>query len=117
MEKGEGKMLFFTSTTGGVPGLTGYSAGKAVVESVMKSIISETGGTKITINCILPGAVPTKLTAGFFESLGVGREDMLASLGAGSPWGLTTQEEVARVALWLLSDEARRLKGQIVMMS
>jgi 3-oxoacyl-[acyl-carrier protein] reductase len=116
MGKGEGRMLFFTSTTGGVPGLTGYSAGKAVVESVIKSIISETGGTKITVNAILPGAVPTKLTAGFFESLGVGREDMLASLGGGT-WGVTTQEEVARVALWLLSDEARRLKGQIIMMS
>jgi len=117
MGKGEGRMLFFTSTTGGVPGLTGYSAGKAVVESVMKSIISETGGTKITVNCILPGAVPTKLTAGFFESMGVGRDDMLASLGTGSPWGVTTQDEVATIALWLLSDEARRLKGHVIGMS
>ena len=116
-EKGEGRMLFFTSTTGGVPGLTGYSAGKAVVESVMKSIIAETGGTKITVNCILPGAVPTKLTTGFFEKMGVGKEDMIASLGAGSPWGITKQEEVATVALWLLSEETRRLKGHVIGMS
>jgi NAD(P)-dependent dehydrogenase (short-subunit alcohol dehydrogenase family) len=116
VEKGEGKMIFFTSSTGGVPGLTGYSAGKAVVESVMKTIISETTGTKITINLILPGIVPTKLTKGAFESMGPAGEEMLAALGAGSPWGLNTQEEVARIALWLLSDEAKRLNGQILQM-
>ena len=48
--KGEGKMLFFTSAPGGVPTLAGYGAGKAVVESVMKTIQAETGGTKISVN-------------------------------------------------------------------
>ena len=116
VEKGEGKMVFFTSTTGGVPGLTGYSAGKAVVESVMKTIISETTGTKININLVLPGIVPTKLTKGAFESMGEAGEQMLKDLGAGSPWGLNTQEEVARVVLWFLSDEAKRLNGQVLAM-
>lgn len=117
VEKGEGSMLFFTSSTGGVPGLTGYSAGKAVVESVMKTIIAETGGTKIRVNLILPGIVPTKLTKGAFEALGpeVG-EQMLQKMGEGSPYGLNTQEEVAKVALFLLSDDARRLNAQILTM-
>ena len=117
VEKGEGRMLFFTSSTGGVPGLTGYSAGKAVVESVVKTIMSETQGTKITTNLILPGIVPTKLTKGAFEGMGEVGEQMLASLGDSSPWGLNTQEEVARVALWFLSDEAKRMNGQILAMS
>jgi 3-oxoacyl-[acyl-carrier protein] reductase len=116
VEKGEGRMVFFTSSTGGVPGLTGYSAGKAVVESVMKTIMAETHGTKININLVLPGIVPTKLTKGAFEGLGEVGEQMLQDLGKGSPYGLNTQEEVAKVALWLLSDEAKRLNGQILAM-
>jgi NAD(P)-dependent dehydrogenase (short-subunit alcohol dehydrogenase family) len=116
MGKGEGKLLFFTSATEGIPGLVGYTAAKAVVESVMKSIISETTGTKIQINAILPGIVPTKLTKGAFEGLGEVGEQMLQDLGKESPYGLNTQEEVARVALWLLSDEARRLNGQVLVM-
>ena len=114
--KGEGKMLFFTSSTGGVPGLTGYSAGKAVVESVMKTIMAEIQGTKININLILPGIVPTRLTKGAFEGMGAAGDEMLAALGASNPRGLNTQEEVAKVALWLLSDEADRLNGQILAM-
>ena len=116
MGKGEGKMLFFTSATGGVPGLTGYGAGKAVLESVMKSIQAETGGTKINVNAILPGIVGTKLTKGFFESQGMNGEEMLTALGAANPRGMNTQEEVAGVALFMLSSEADRLKGQILMM-
>jgi 3-oxoacyl-[acyl-carrier protein] reductase len=116
MGKGEGKMLFFTSATGGVPGLTGYGAGKAVLESVMKSIQAETGGTKISVNAILPGIVGTKLTKGFFESQGMDGKEMLTALGAANPRGLNTPEEVAGVALFLLSSEGDRLKGQILMM-
>jgi len=117
MGKGEGKMLFFTSSTGGVPGLVGYSAGKAVVESVIKTMQAETTGTKIAINAILPGIVPTKLTKGAFESMGAAGDEMLAALGAGNVRGLNTQEEVARLALFVLSDEADRLNGQIIMMN
>jgi NAD(P)-dependent dehydrogenase (short-subunit alcohol dehydrogenase family) len=116
VEKGTGKMVFFTSSTGGVPGLTGYSAGKAVVESVMKTIMAETQGSKININLVLPGIVPTKLTKGAFEGMGAAGDEMLAALGASNPRGLNTQGEVAKVVLWLLSDEADRLNGQILAM-
>jgi NAD(P)-dependent dehydrogenase (short-subunit alcohol dehydrogenase family) len=114
--KGTGKMVFFTSSTGGVPGLTGYSAGKAVVESVMKTIMAETQGSKININLVLPGIVPTKLTKGAFEGMGAAGDEMLVALGASNPRGLNTQGEVAKVVLWLLSDEADRLNGQILAM-
>ena len=115
--KGEGKMLFFTSSTGGVPNLAGYSVGKAMIESVMKTLVSETQGTtKININCILPGIVPTKLTKGFFEASGAG-DVMLQALAAANPRGLNTQAEVATVALFLLSSDADRINGNVIVLN
>jgi NAD(P)-dependent dehydrogenase (short-subunit alcohol dehydrogenase family) len=116
LEKGEGKMLFFTSATGGTPGLLGYEAGKAVVESLMKGFICETQGKKININCLLPGIVPTTLTKGYFESTGANGDEMLKAIAAGTVYGLTSQDEVAKTVLWLLSKEAERLNGQVFAM-
>ena len=115
-EKGEGKMVFFTSATGGTPGLMGYEAGKAVVESLMKSFLTEIGGAKININCLLPGIVPTTLTKGYFESTGVDGDEMLKALGASNPRGLTSQDEVAKVVCWLLSPESDRLNQLVFLM-
>lgn len=117
LKKGEGKMVFFWSTTGGVPNLAGYSAGKAIVESLMKSIISETQATtKINVNCIYPGIVATKLTKGFFEASG-GGDAILQALAAANPRGLNTQAEVATVACFLLSSDADRLNGNVILLN
>ncbi len=117
-ERNEGKMLFFISTTGGVAGLAGYGAGKAVMESLIKTMVAELGPqSKLNINAILPGIVPTKLTLGAFEAMGMTEQQVHETMGAANPRGLNSPEEVADLALFLLSEKADRLTGQIITMN
>lgn len=117
MEKNEGKMLFFISATGGTPGLAGYQAGKAVLESLIKTMVAEVAGTKININAIMPGIVPTPLTLGAFQAMGMDEKQVHETMGAQNPRGLNSPKEVAGLALFILSAEADRLTGQIIAMS
>ena len=117
MEKNEGKMLFFISATGGTPGLAGYQAGKAVIKSLVETMVAELAATKINVNALLPGIVPTTLTINAFKAMGLGEEEVVASLGARNPRGLNSAAEVAKVACWILSEEADRLTGQLITMN
>lgn len=113
-EKKEGKILFFTSTTGGDMGLSGYGAGKAVVESLVKSLVTETAQTRICVNAIMPGVVFTPLTVGAFQGLGRDPKQMEEAMKASNPRGLSSPEAVASVALFLLSEQADRITGNVV---
>jgi len=115
-ERNTGKMLFFISATGGTAGLAAYQAGKAVMKSVMETMVAELDGKLININCILPGIVPTELTLGAFRDMGMDENAVHEMLGTKNPRGLNTPEEVAKVAGFILSDEADRLTGQIFTM-
>ena len=117
MEKKEGKMIFFTSTTGGDMGLAGYGAGKAVVESLVKSLVTETAKTRINVNAIMPNVVLTPLTLGAFKAMGMDENQMAEGIKAGNPRGLSSPEVVAGVALFLLSEQADRINGNIVHLS
>jgi NAD(P)-dependent dehydrogenase (short-subunit alcohol dehydrogenase family) len=117
VEKNAGKMVFFTSATGGTAGLAGYQTGKAVLESLVKTMVAEVAKTKININAVLPGIVPTPLTLGAFKAMGMDGEKTLAGMAKQNPRGLNSTENVAGVVLFLLSAEADRLTGQIITMS
>jgi len=116
-EKNEGKMLFFSSTTGGDKGLAGYGAGKAVLQSLIKTMVTELAQTKININAIMPGIVPTPLTLGAFSAMGMDVDKMVEGIKASNPRGINSPENVAGVALFLLSDAADRLTGQFLQLS
>lgn len=115
IERDSGRMLFFTSTTGGTPGLAGYGVGKAGVESLIKTLVAELAQTtsKVTVNALMPGTVDTPLTRGAFDALPNGTE-MLEQMSSSIPHGLGTPEEVASSAVYILSEEARRVTGQVL---
>ena len=73
--------------------------------------------TKININAIMPGIVPTPLTLGAFAAMGMDEEQVHQTMGAANPRGLNSPDEVAGLALFLLSEKADRLTGQIIMMN
>ncbi len=115
-ERNTGKMLFFISATGGTAGLAGYQAGKAVMKSLMETMVAELAGKLININCVLPGICPTELTLGAFRAMGMDEQAVHDTMGPRNPRGLNSPEEVAQVACFLLADETDRITGHVITM-
>jgi NAD(P)-dependent dehydrogenase (short-subunit alcohol dehydrogenase family) len=113
LEKDSGKMLFFISATGGTPNLVGYEAGKAGIVSVIQTMVAELTKTKININAINPNMTDTPLTRDAFKAIPNG-EKMLEQAAAAKPLGINTPDNVAKLALFLVSDDAERLTGQFI---
>lgn len=114
LERNYGKMLFFTSVTGGEAYLSAYQAGKAGVNSLIQTLVAELAQTRLNINAIMPNLTDTPLGRGSFSELPNG--DELWQEYANRPRGINTPESVAKMAAFLVSDEAERLTGQIVAM-
>ncbi|KAI0200651.1 putative 3-oxoacyl-reductase FabG [Astrocystis sublimbata] len=92
-------------------GTTPYAASKAAVVSLAQSISYQLSGTGIRINAICPGLIETGMTASTFESARArGTEKKLGQLNPLKRAGVA--DEVARVVLFLSSDEASYVNGQ-----
>lgn len=92
-------------------GSTDYSASKASVVSLAQTIAYQLAGTGIRINAICPGVVETGMTSMMYDAARArGTEKKIGQLnplrrGAHA-------DEVARVALFLGSDESSYVNGQ-----
>lgn len=94
-----------TDGAAGFPGETSYGASKAAVESFSRAAATELGRFGITVNVVSPGPVQTGYIApeaepGIVETIPLGR--------------LGTPEDVADVIVFLASDQARWLTGQLL---
>ena len=97
-----------------LPGASMYSATKAALDAITISLSKEFSGRNIRINSILPGVVETEgsHTAGFIGS------DFEAKLVATTPLGRTGQpEDIAKVAVFLASDDAAWITGEKISVS
>ncbi|KAI9732381.1 MAG: hypothetical protein M1834_001589 [Cirrosporium novae-zelandiae] len=92
-------------------GSTDYSASKAAVISIMQTTCYQVAGLGIRCNAICPGVIETGMTAPMYEaarSRGTEKKiGQLCPLQRGA-----VADEVARVALFLGSDEASYVNGQ-----
>jgi 3-oxoacyl-[acyl-carrier protein] reductase len=114
-EKG-GNIINISSEAGRMPLPTGsvYSATKAALDAVTISLSKEFSGRNIRINSILPGVVETEgsHSAGFIGS------EAETRLVATTPLGRTGQpEDIARVAVFLASDDAAWITGEKISVS
>jgi NAD(P)-dependent dehydrogenase (short-subunit alcohol dehydrogenase family) len=86
-----------------------YAASKGAIVSVVKTLALEMASKGMTINCISPGTILTPLMQNMMESL---TEEQQAERKAGFPLGLGHPSDIANTAMFLLSDGARWITGQ-----
>lgn len=92
-------------------GSTPYSASKAAVISLAQTVAYQLAGTNVRVNVICPGLIETGMTAPVYESARArGSEKKLGQLNPVKRGGQA--DEVARVALFLGSDESSYVNGQ-----
>lgn len=111
-----GNIINISSEAGKMPLPTGsvYSATKAALDAITISLSKEFSGKNIRINSILPGVVETEgsHSAGFIGS------DAETKLVANTPLGRTGQpEDIAKVAVFLASDDAAWITGEKISVS
>lgn len=92
-----------------VPGTGPYTASKAAVESMVRSMAKELASRGVRVNAVAPGPVDTDL-------FNTGKtEDVKQRMAAFSPFNrIGRPEEIAQVVRFLLSDESSWVHGQIV---
>ncbi len=107
MERRKGKIISFASTAGmvGMQKAAEYSAAKAGIIGLTKTIAKEVGSYGINVNCVSPGIIGT-------ERVRQMPQEMVQTWQEGIPLGrLGRPEEVADVVLFLASDESSYITG------
>lgn len=93
----------------GVPNRDAYSASKGGVIALTRSMAVEYAADNVRVNVIVPGAVATERVLNFFAT-----EPHLEAQRRAYLLGLSEPIDVARAAVFLASDEARRTTGQML---
>ena len=105
-----GRIINITSVSGliGNPGQTNYSASKAGLIGLTRSLSRELAGRKVTINAVAPGFIESDMTAALGD---VVKDEAKKRIPAKR---LGTAEEVAAGVLFLASRDASYITGQVL---
>lgn len=104
-----GKILFTSSVHQAIPwaGHANYAAAKGGLKLLMQTMAQELAPEKIRVNSIAPGAIKTSINTEAWDSEEA-RQELLQLI----PYGRVGEpEDVARAALWLVSDESDYVVG------
>ncbi len=106
MKKRSGKIVNLSSVSGlmGNAGQTNYSASKAGVVGLTKSVAKELASRGICVNAIAPGFVETPMTESFKD-----RPEVLAAIPMGR---MAKPEEIAHLAVFL--SETDYITGEVI---
>ena len=118
VRQGYGKIINLSSPVppalGGEGGLN-YSSASAGVEGLTRALALELGRYNINVNCIAPDFIDTEMTRKAARREGMYLDDLKRFAVAEIPLRrLGTPEDVANVALFLASDEASFVSGQVI---
>ena len=103
--------IIIISSVWGVTGASceaAYSASKAALIGLTKSLAKELGPSGITVNCAAPGVVDTDMNRGLTPDV---REELIGSTPLRR---IGTPEDVAALVRFLASDEAGFITGQVI---
>lgn len=105
-----GRIINISSIVGltGNAGQVNYAASKAGIIAMSKSIAKEVASRGVTVNCIAPGFIDTKMTEVLNEKQ---KEKILDNIPMKR---MGTGEEIAAGVLFLASDEARYITGHVL---
>ncbi|KAB5586179.1 hypothetical protein GE09DRAFT_1166662 [Coniochaeta sp. 2T2.1] len=109
-----GGSIILTASVAGLrsnAGSTPYSASKAAVVSLAQTSAFQLAGTNVRVNALCPGLIETGMTAVVFEAARQrGTEKKIGQLNPLKRGGVA--DEIARVALFLGSDDSSYVNGQ-----
>jgi 3-oxoacyl-[acyl-carrier protein] reductase len=105
-----GSILNISSISGsvGMAGQSNYSASKAGMFGLTKSLAREVASRKVTVNALALGLVSTDMSGALDDTY---RVKLLEQIPLGR---FAEADEVARIACFLLSDDARYITGQVI---
>ncbi|KIZ47561.1 MULTISPECIES: 3-oxoacyl-[acyl-carrier-protein] reductase [Rhodopseudomonas] len=108
MRKRFGRIIAITSVVGvtGNPGQGNYTAAKAGLIGMIKTLGAEYAKRNVTANCIAPGFIATPMTDALNDKQ---REAILTKVPAGR---LGSPDDIAAAAVYLASNEAAYVTGQ-----
>lgn len=110
INKKYGKIINISSMWGirGASCETVYSASKAAIIGFTKALSKELGPSNINVNCIAPGVILTDMNKGLDKETldGLKEETPLERLG--------TPSDIAKTALFLASEDASFITGQVI---
>jgi 3-oxoacyl-[acyl-carrier protein] reductase len=111
-----GKMVFLSSTSAlGNRGQTNYSAAKAGLQGMARTLAIELGPFNINVNAVAPGFVETRMTRATAERMGVDFEAFKVGAASQIPLGRIGQpEDIAGVVAFLCSDDSSFVSGQTI---
>lgn len=114
LAQGRGGAIVNTSSWtahGAMPGLAAYAATKAALDALARTMAVELGPRGIRINNVCPGIIATPMADGVLED-----ETVRQPLEQHTPLRRIGQpEDVADAVAWLLSEDARFVSGQALL--
>ena len=113
LKQGRGSIVNLSSVAGhvGMAGGATYVASKHAVEGLTKAAALEVAGAGVRVNAVAPGPVATAMLDRFVG----GKEDVKAGFLATIPAKrAATVEEIAQTIVFIASDKARYLTGQVI---
>ena len=121
LERKKGSIVTFSSGAawGGMERKSHYSAAKAALIVLTKTIAKEVGPHGIRANCVVPGSIATELLGNYYKRVagerGVDEQVLWQESADRVPLKtISTPEDVAHMALFLASDQARTVTGQAI---
>jgi len=115
-QHGGGKMVLISSTSAlGNRGQLNYSAAKAGIQGMTKTLAIELGRFNVNVNCVAPGFVSTAMTQQTAERIGVPFEDFQRMAAEQVPLQrIGEPEDIAGVIAFLCSEDAGYVSGQVI---
>ena len=116
VEANWGRVVSLSSTSAlGNRGQANYSAAKAGVQGMTKTLAIELGRYNVTANAIAPGFIATDMTRATAERMHISFEDFLAGAAKEIPVGRAgVPDDIAAAASFFVREDASFVSGQVL---